>query len=71
MTAIKRKRRVNSKIVALVTFLAVSASGCQDAQEFRAATASAFESGLTTLVTGLIDGLVAVYEPDSTTDTTN
>ena len=31
----------------------------------------AFESGLTTLATGLIDGLMAVYEPDSSSDTTS
>ncbi len=58
--------RLGIWLVSLFVFAA--SSGCQDAEEFRAATASSFESALTTFATGFIDGLIAVYEPDSTSD---
>ena len=42
--------------------------GCAEAEEFRAIAASQVQSGLTSIVTGLIDGVFAVIEPDATTD---
>lgn len=44
------------------------AGGCAEAEEFRSIAASQVQSGLTSIVTGLIDGVFAVIEPDATTD---
>ena len=42
------------------------AGGCAQAEEFRAIASGQVQSGLTSIVTGLIDGLFAVIEPDAT-----
>lgn len=42
--------------------------GCAQAEEFRAVAVGQVQSGLTSIVTGLIDGVFAVIEPDATTD---
>ena len=47
--------------------LLVMGTGCEDAEEFRAATGDALQTGLTTITTGLLDGIFAVWEPDDTT----
>jgi len=49
--------------------VAMLAAGCGDGRlgkEFRDATASSFESGLTTIADGFINGVFTVYEPDTT-----
>lgn len=40
-------------------------SGCREAEEFRAVAGNQVQSGLTSIVTGLIDGIFAVIEPDA------
>lgn len=59
-------------IAAALAATAILISGCDGklGEEFRATTATSLESGLTTVVSGLIDGAFAVYDPgtDSTTN---
>ena len=53
-----------------VTMLAVGSSGvtgCVTGEEFRAVAGPAVETGVTSIVNGLLDGLFAVIEPDATT----
>jgi len=38
--------------------------GCAAAEEFRAVAGDSLKSGLTSIATGLIDGIFAVFEPD-------
>ncbi len=49
-------------------FALSTASGCSEAEEFRAIASGQVQSGLTSIVTGLIDGVFAVIEPDQITD---
>ena len=68
-----RAKRRPVKALAIVTsvLLLAAGMGCEDAEEFRAATSDALQSGLTTIATGLLDGVFAVWEPDSTDDTSD
>ncbi len=55
------------KILALTAGISVYAiGGCSAAQEFRSAVGDSLHTGLTTIATGLLDGLFAVFEPDAT-----
>lgn len=46
-------------------------NGCSAAEEFRSVAGDSLKSGMTTIATGLIDGIFAVFEPDATSDTSN
>ncbi len=51
----------------------LAVTGCEPAvrDQFRNATVNGFQNGLTALLGGLVDGLIAIYEPDEgTTDGT-
>jgi hypothetical protein len=62
MTLKTRKRMGRVAAILTATAFALPFSGC-GTEEFRNATASSFETGLTSLATGLITGLMAVYTP--------
>lgn len=47
----------------------IISSGCRDAEEFRSVASNQVQTGLTSIVTGLIDGVFAVIEPDATEQT--
>jgi hypothetical protein len=53
------------RFLAALAATAILISGCDGklGEEFRATTATSLESGLTTVVSGLIDGAFAVYDP--------
>jgi hypothetical protein len=57
--------RRTGHIVAALAATVILISGCDGklGKEFRSTAASSLESGLTTVVTGLIDGAFAVYDP--------
>ncbi len=42
-------------------------SGCEAGREFRAAAVPALQTGVTQILTGLLDGIFAVIEPDTDT----
>lgn len=68
MTAIKNHGRI---ALSLCIGLGLTiASGCREAEEFRAVAGNQVQSGLTSIVTGLIDGIFAVIEPDANENTT-
>jgi len=53
-------------VLAALILLTFPLSGCDqnDIDEFKAASAEAFGSGLQSILTGVIDGLIQVYTPD-------
>jgi hypothetical protein len=63
------KKRVQSLVFAglLGVGLLLGGGGCAAAEEFRAAAGDSLKSGVTTIATGLIDGIFAVFTPDNTT----
>lgn len=63
----RKKRNWVATTLILGGLLAVATCGCVAGQEFRAAAGDSLRSGLTTVTNGLIDGLFAVFEPDTTT----
>ena len=44
--------------------------GCLTGEEFRAVAGPSVQSGVTSIVNGVLDGLFAVIEPETTTDST-
>ena len=66
MIATRRNRRI---MLTLGGSLALTlASGCNAAEEFRSIAGGQIQSGLTSIATGLIDGIFAVIDPDPITD---
>ncbi len=66
MNAVPKHRKW---MIAVTGGLALSlAGGCAEAEEFRAIASGQVQSGLTSIVTGLINGVFAVIEPDQVTD---
>lgn len=64
---LKSHTRQNSltAILAATALLAVASTGCEmDGKEFRAVAGPSLELGLTTVVTGIIEGAFAEYTPD-------
>lgn len=62
----RRTGRLVGGVVLAVT--ATFAAGCGDGafgKEFREVTAPTFETGVMTIADGLLEGLFAVYNPDS------
>ena len=55
----------------VLMILAASGIGCESAEEFRSVASSAIQSGVTSIATGVIDGLFAVFTPDMTDTTGN
>jgi hypothetical protein len=49
----------------LAVLCLTTATGCEGAQEFRAAASSSLETGFDAIADGLIDGLFAVFQPDT------
>lgn len=57
-----------SQLIILALLWATSAaSGCTLPREFRTAANPALQSGLTSILTGLVDGVFAVIEPEPET----
>jgi len=53
-------------VLAILAVIVLASPGCEirSAQEFRAIAGPELQSGLTSIVTGLIDGAFAVVDPD-------
>jgi hypothetical protein len=49
----------------------MAGTGCGGQQEFRAASSAALELGMSSIATGLIDGLFAMWEPGTGDGTTS
>jgi len=72
----RRDRSKASSVLAgvLACCAVVVLSGCDElTDEFRSAAAPSLKSGTTAVLTGLVDGAFAVFEPDgdSTSDTSS
>jgi hypothetical protein len=69
MTTKATKPTRSLKLVGMLSGLyLLGLNGCAGAQEFRAVAGDSLQTGLTTIATGVIDGLFAVFEPDTTTE---
>ena len=55
--------------VALVAMVLAGSTGCLTGTEFRTVAGPAVQTGVTTIVNGLLDGIFAVIEPDVSSDT--
>ncbi len=56
------------KVAAMLSGLyLVGLNGCAGAQEFRAVAGDSIKTGVMSIATGMIDGIFAVFEPDTTT----
>ena len=66
----KRMDTWRGRIVLLTAAVAAVATlgGCVAAEKFRAAAGSSLQTGVNALADGLIDGVFAVFEPDTTSD---
>jgi hypothetical protein len=49
----------------IVVLVAIACGGCLTGKEFRAAAGPAMESGVDSILDGLVDGLFAVIEPEA------
>lgn len=60
------KRRMHAwKAAALAGLMSVYLlGGCTAAEEFRTVAGDSLHAGITTIATGIIDGIFAVFEPD-------
>lgn len=66
-----RKPRKIQRLAILISISStpmLMAGACSGAEEFRAVASGQIQSGLTSIATGLIDGIFAVIEPDAPTD---
>ncbi len=62
--------RVSRKLLAgLVILPMVAQLGCVLGKEFRAVASPAIHTGVTDILTGVVDGVFAVIEPDDATGT--
>lgn len=62
-----RVRRSQALTIAVATIALSSMTGCVTGREFREAAGPAFQTGVTAIVNGLLDGLFAIIEPDTNT----
>ena len=60
-------RRSPALTVAITTIVLSSMTGCVTGREFREAAGPAFQTGVTAIVNGLLDGFFAIIEPDANT----
>ena len=54
-------------LIAVMAFVLVPATGCDDQQaidEFRTASAAGLSTGIQSMFGALVEGMIAVYEPD-------
>ena len=60
-----------SSVVTVIAALACICAGCDSeiAKDFRSASRTQLESGVNTIVDGLLDGVFTLWEPDSTSGT--
>jgi len=55
------------KSIAMIMFAAMlPLTGCAEAEEFRSVAGSTIQAGVQTVASGIIDGLFAVLDPDTT-----
>jgi len=65
LPVVRRKRSRGCPTVATMLCLGMLiAAGCESSQQFREAAGPALESGVNSILDGLVDGFFAVYEPD-------
>jgi hypothetical protein len=66
-----RTNRIAWRTVAWLALAALACTGCESdmAKEFRTAARPQLEAGVDSLVSGLLDGAFALWEPDTTTST--
>jgi hypothetical protein len=62
-------KRGRAMVWILAAGLLIVSGGCEDAEEFRSVAGDSLHTGLTTITTGVLDGLFAVFEPDAETTT--
>ena len=62
-----RSRWSHALAIVVLAFGATGMTGCVTGEEFRSVAGPAVETGITSIVNGLLDGLFAVIEPDATT----
>ena len=62
-----RVRRSQALAVAIASIALSGVTGCVTGREFREAAGPAFQTGVTAIVNGLLDGLFAIIEPDANT----
>ncbi|UCC28882.1 MAG: hypothetical protein JSU86_11850 [Phycisphaerales bacterium] len=62
-----RVRRSQALAVAIAAIALSGVTGCVTGREFREAAGPAFQTGVTAIVNGLLDGFFAVIEPDTNT----
>ncbi len=65
----RQLRRWSAVICMIIAGLALT--GCLGAQEFRSASYSSIQAGVNAIADGLIDGFFAVFQPDTTTNTSS
>ena len=63
-----RVRRSQALAVTITTIALCGVTGCVTGREFRKTAGPAVRIGVTAIVNGLLDGLFAVIEPDTTAD---
>jgi len=61
----KRSIRACTGMIAMI-LAAACLTGCDRSREFRDAAGSALHSGVSLILDGLVDGVFAVIEPDTT-----
>lgn len=64
-------KRHYSMSLAVLSLAALTASGCTFGRDFRAAAGPELESGVHSILTGLVNGLFAAIEPEPETETAN
>jgi len=63
-----RVRRLHTLAVIITIIALCGVTGCVTGREFRKVAGPAVQTGVTAIVNGLLDGIFAVIEPDTTTD---
>lgn len=67
MKSKETKRGAAMIAAAMGAVLTACACGCDEAEEFRAAAGDSLKQGVNLIADGVIEGIFAVFEPDTTT----